>query len=169
MVLIETNILLPVTSVRSNFKLTFLRAPEELDDIIADLDVSAGVVFLLHFLFQNFPSARQNLIFKIGMFELILQRQKTNTYSERFSKQVIHRRCWWIAWLWKWLYIILITESREENKTYGCFTSKITIVLWCADSVSQLSWPNQPMICCDNWISTIQIDQFVSLLTSFST
>ena len=67
---------LPVTSVGCNFKLIFLRAPEEFDDIIADLDVSARVVFFVNLLFQNFPSGRQNLIFKIGMFELILQPRK---------------------------------------------------------------------------------------------
>ena len=46
--------LLPVTNVGCKFKLTFLRAPEELDDIIADLDVSARVDFFAEFFISKF-------------------------------------------------------------------------------------------------------------------
>ena len=54
---------LPVTNVGCKFKLTFLRAPEELDDIIADLDVSARVVFFAEFFISKFFLSSTKSIF----------------------------------------------------------------------------------------------------------
>ena len=62
--------LLPVSNLALRLFLTYLRAPTELDNIIADLEFSAKVHFFLIFLSKNISGARQNLIFKIDACEL---------------------------------------------------------------------------------------------------
>ena len=69
-----------MTNGEGSFKMTVLRAPDELDDIIADLSVSAKVHFFLHFLSKNISGARRNLILKNTMSEL-----KSKVFGE-FSK-----------------------------------------------------------------------------------
>ena len=71
------NVLLPVSNLGSRFKMTYLRAPEELDDIIADLGFSAKVLFFLIFLLKNISGARRNLIFEIAVCELNILKYKS--------------------------------------------------------------------------------------------
>ena len=47
----------------------FLRAPAELDNIVADLGFSARVHFFCNF-FKKFHSSSKNLILNFGVFEL---------------------------------------------------------------------------------------------------
>ena len=61
---------LPVSNGELNFKSTVLRAPKELDDIIADLSFSARVYFFLIFLFENICGARRKIMLLFWMFEL---------------------------------------------------------------------------------------------------
>ena len=63
-------VLLPVSNLGYRLFLTYLRAPTELANIIADLEFSAKVHFFLKFLSKNISGARQNLIFKIDACEL---------------------------------------------------------------------------------------------------
>ena len=53
--------LLPLANGERHFKFTYLRAPMELGDKIADSCVSAKVIFLLNFLSKNIHSARRNV------------------------------------------------------------------------------------------------------------
>ena len=62
--------LLPVSNGERNFKMTYLRAPEELDAKIADLSFSARVVFLCKFLSSETFYFSRNLILKISACEL---------------------------------------------------------------------------------------------------
>ena len=77
-----------MSNVSHNLYLTYLRAPTELANIIADLEFSAKVHFFLIFLSKNISGARQNLIFKIDACELNISIQK-NIFSKIFKKKTL--------------------------------------------------------------------------------
>ena len=67
---LSESIVLPVSNLGSDFKSTYLRAPKELDDKIADSERSPRVYFLVSIWSKNIYGARRKSILKFTSFEL---------------------------------------------------------------------------------------------------